>query len=177
MSLLEEVDLLKKIPLFANIETSKLKLLAFTSERIAYRAGETVFYQDEMGDSAHIIIDGEADVIVDTPSGPLNVATVKKNDFIGEIAILCDVPRTATVRAQTNLTTLRIAKDLFFRLITEFPQMAVEIMRVLAQRLEKTTKAAAAAEQQARNALGAQAMATPAGPADSSAGSGQTAGA
>ncbi len=140
MSLAEEVDLLKRIPLFANIETSKLKLLAFTSERVTYAAGESLFQQDEMGDSAHIIMAGQADVIVETKSGPLTVATIGKDDFVGEIAILCDVPRTATVRAKTDMTTLCITKELFFRLITEFPQMAVEIMRVLAQRLEKTTK-------------------------------------
>ena len=95
-----------------------------------------------MGDSAYIIIDGSADIVVDTPSGPKTVATASKNDFVGEIAILCDVPRTATVKAATELTTLRITKDLFFRMISEFPQMGVEIMRVLAQRLEKTTKLA-----------------------------------
>ena len=147
MSLAEEVELLKKIPLFANIETSKLKLLAFTSERLTFKAGEKLFEQDEMGQSAHIIVDGEASVIVNTPGGPREVATVGKNDFVGEIAILCDVPRTATVQAKTDLTTLSISKDLFFRLVTEFPQMAVEIMRVLAQRLEKTTKDAVQARQ------------------------------
>ena len=90
--------------------------------------------------SAFIIISGEADVTVDTPAGPLVVAHVGRNDFIGEIAILCDVPRTASVVARTDMTALCISKDLFFRLVTEFPQMAVEIMRVLAQRLENTTR-------------------------------------
>jgi CRP-like cAMP-binding protein len=60
------------------------------------------------------------------------------NDFVGDIGILCDVPRTATVRAVTELTTLKITKDLFFRMISDFPTMAVEIMRVLAHRLEHT---------------------------------------
>lgn len=142
MSLIEEVDLLKKIPLFSNIEVSKLKLLAFTSERVKFGAGEMLFNQDDMGDAAYIIMDGEADVIINTSTGPVTVATLQKNDFVGEIAILCDVPRTASVRAKSDLTTLMITKDLFFRLITEFPQMAVEIMRELALRLEKTTKAA-----------------------------------
>jgi len=142
VSLTEEVELLKRIPLFANIETSKLKLLAFTSERVNYKAGQVLFEQNAVGDSAYIIIDGSADIVVDTPSGPKTVATASKNDFVGEIAILCDVPRTATVKAATELTTLRITKDLFFRMISEFPQMGVEIMRVLAQRLEKTTKLA-----------------------------------
>ncbi len=139
MSLNEEVELLRNIPLFANIEPSKLKLLAFTSERLTFEAGQTLVRQGDIGDAAYIIIDGEADVIVESPNGPLRVATFGKNDFFGEIAILCDVPRTATVTASTRLTTLKISKELFFRLITEFPQMAVEIMRVLAHRLEKTT--------------------------------------
>jgi len=140
VSLAEEVELLRKIPLFANVEQSKLKLLAFTSERVVFNAGDVLFRQDEMGNAAYIIIDGEAEVIVNTPNGPLKVATVGRNDFVGEIAILCDVPRTATIRAATQLSTLCISKELFFRLVTEFPQMAVEIMRVLAQRLEKTTR-------------------------------------
>lgn len=140
MSLAEEVALLRKIPLFSNVEESKLKLLAFTSERMVFNAGDVLFRQDQMGDAAYIIMEGRADVIVNTPNGPLTVAQVGKNDFVGEIAILCDVPRTATVQAASELVTLCISKELFFRLVTEFPQMAVEIMRVLAQRLEKTTR-------------------------------------
>jgi len=139
VSLNEEVDLLRKIPLFAKIEPSKLKLVAFTSERLTFQAGQSLFHQGDMGDSAYVIVDGSADVILETAGGPLKVAAVTKNDFVGEIAILCDVPRTATITASTELVTLRISKDLFFRLVTEFPQMAVEMMRVLAQRLERTT--------------------------------------
>jgi CRP-like cAMP-binding protein len=140
LSLAEEVALLRKIPLFSNVEESKLKLLAFTSERMVFNPGDVLFNQDQMGDAAYIIMEGRADVIVNTPNGPLTVAQVGKNDFVGEIAILCDVPRTATVKASSELVTLCISKELFFRLVTEFPQMAVEIMRVLAQRLEKTTR-------------------------------------
>ena len=140
MSLSEEVELLRNIPLFANIEPSKLKLLAFTSERIAYGQDQILCRQGEIGDAAYIIIDGEAEILVDTPSGPMAVATVGRNDIVGEIAILCDVPRTATVKAKTKLETLVISKDLFFRLIMEFPQIGIEIMRELASRLEATTK-------------------------------------
>lgn len=140
MSLKEEVDILRNIPLFANIESSKLKLLAFTSERLTYRTDQVVCQQGDPGDAAYIILSGDADVIVDTPKGPLNVAKLGQNAIVGEIAILCDVPRTATVRAKTELVTLRISKELFFRLIREFPQIGIEIMRVLARRLEHTTR-------------------------------------
>ena len=139
MGLQEEVELLRNIPLFAKIELSKLKLLAFTSERLIYSQDEILFSQGDPGDAAYIIINGEADIVVNTPGGPLVIATLKKTEIVGEIAILCDVPRTATVRAKTELTTLRISKERFFILTIEFPEIAVEIMRELAHRLEQTT--------------------------------------
>ena len=139
MSLKDEVELLRRVPVFAQIEPAKLKLLAFTSERIAYEAGKILFHRGDMADAAYIIIEGEVEVMVDGPAGPVTVAMIGKNDIVGEIAILCDVPRTATVKAASELVTLRISKELFFRLIVEFPQIGIEIMRVLAERLENTT--------------------------------------
>ena len=139
MSLNEEVDLLRKIPLFANIEPSNLKLLAFASERLKFREGTELFHQGDMGDSAYIIINGAVKIVVSTPNGDVKVAEVNKNDIVGEIAILCDVPRTATVVAVRDVEALKVSKELFFRMVGEFPQMAVEIMRELAIRLEKTT--------------------------------------
>ncbi|WP_420563342.1 cyclic nucleotide-binding domain-containing protein [Thalassobaculum sp.] len=138
MSLNEEVELLRKIPLFAKIEPSKLKLLAFTSERLTYQGGQRLFQQGDIGDAAYIIIDGEASVRIRTDSGEIQVAELGKGDVVGEIAILCDVPRTASVEATGKLITLRITKELFFRLISEFPQISIEIMRELAARLERT---------------------------------------
>jgi CRP-like cAMP-binding protein len=136
MSLKDEVELLRRVPVFAQIEPAKLKLLAFTSERLAYEPGRILFHRGDMADAAYIIIEGEVEVIVDGPAGPVTVATIGKNDIVGEIGILCDVPRTATIKALTPLVTLRIQKELFLRLINEFPQMAIAIMQELAHRLE-----------------------------------------
>ncbi len=139
MSIDKEVEILRQIPLFANIDPAKLKLMAFASERLTFQSGHSLFRQGDPGDAAYIIVEGTADILVDTPSGPITVATLTKNDIVGEIAILCDVPRTATVTAMGELVTLKITKDLFFRMVTDFPEMGVEIMRVLAHRLEQTT--------------------------------------
>ena len=68
------------------------------------------------------------------------MAQIGRNAFVGDMAILCDMPRTATITATTKLDTLRISKDLFFRLINEFPTMAVEIMRELARRQDATNQ-------------------------------------
>ena len=149
MLLKDEVDLLRKVPLFAHLDPAKLKLLAFTSTRASFKPGQELFHQGDEGDAAYLILSGEADVVADTPSGEVPVATVGQNAIIGEIAILCEVPRTATVRAASRLETLKIEKEHFVRLIREFPDMSVEIMRVLGQRLTRTT----AELSQARSAL------------------------
>ncbi len=140
MSLQRDVEALRAIPLFAKVEPARLKLLAFTSEHIDYEPGEIVCRQGEPGDAAYILLEGSADVLVDTPSGRVRVATLGKNEIVGEIAILCDVPRTATVVAATRLHTLKIAKDGFLNLVTQFPHVAVEIMSELAARLHATTQ-------------------------------------
>jgi CRP/FNR family cyclic AMP-dependent transcriptional regulator len=136
MSIKEEVDLLRRIPLFANVEASKLKLLAFTSERIAFEAGHVLFNQGDLGDAAYIVIEGEAEVLVNGPAGPIQVAVLGRNAIVGEIAILCDVPRTATIKARQRLICLRISKELFLRLLNEFPQIAIAVVRELAHRIE-----------------------------------------
>lgn len=148
MSLNEEVEILRRIPFFAQIDPSKLKLLAFTSERVAFDAGHVLFRQGDAANAAYVIIDGKAEVIAESASGPVQLAVLDANKVFGEIAILCDVPRTATVRAQTRLTTLRISKDLFLRLLKEFPQIAIAVMRELAHRLELTNNALRAAHEE-----------------------------
>jgi CRP-like cAMP-binding protein len=145
MSLTQDVEALRNVPLFAKVDPAKLKLLAFTSERLEYLPGDELFHQGDYGDAAYIILEGEADILVETPKGAMNVATVGKNEIVGEIAILCDVPRTATVVAHGALETLRVSKDGFLHLVTQFPQVGIEVMNGLASKLNRTTQALTAA--------------------------------
>ena len=138
-TLSDEVEMLRKIPLFAGIDPGKLKLLAFASDRKIYKPGQDLFKQGDSGDAAFVIIDGTADVIVQTDSGEVVVASVGSNEFIGEISILCDVPRTATVRSTDDLEALMIKKEHFIGLISQVPDLGIEVMRELASRLQKTT--------------------------------------
>ena len=76
MSLVQEFELLRQIPFFAEMEPARLKLLAFMSQRVAYDAGKTLFSQGDAADAAYLIIEGEADILVDTPTGPVTLATL-----------------------------------------------------------------------------------------------------
>src|ERR1700741_3131893 len=117
MNLNEEVEVLKGVPIFSKIEPAKLKLIAFTGERMTFGMGQEVCHQGDSGDALYVILGGVADVLIDTDKGQLRITEMTKNDFFGEIAILCDVPRTATIKAREPLSTLKISKDPFYRLV------------------------------------------------------------
>lgn len=138
-TLSEEVEMLRKIPLFASIDPGKLKLLAFASDRKVYQDKQDLFKQGEIGDAAYVVVEGTADIVVETDAGEVVVAQLGSNEFIGEISILCDVPRTATVRANGDLKTLKVKKEHFLGLISQVPELGIEVMRELASRLSKTT--------------------------------------
>jgi len=136
----EEIDVLASIPLFAGMDRSKLKMLAFASERYNYPSGEVVFRQGEVGDNAYVVIDGEADVLLELSEGTRHLVTMKRNDLYGELALLCEAPRTATIKAATDLTVMAIAKDIFFKVIAEDTETSIRLTRSVAERLERTTR-------------------------------------
>ncbi len=136
----DEIDVLAGVPLFGGLDRSKLKLLSFASERHKYATDDNVFKQGDVGDKAYVIISGDADVILETEDGPQKLVTMSKNDLFGELALLCDAPRTATIRASTELSLMSISKDVFFKLISEDVNMSARVTRFLADRLVRTTK-------------------------------------
>ena len=139
MSLEQEVELIRRFPIFSKIQPAMQKLLCFSSERLTYDAGQVMFRAGDSGDACYIVIDGSIEISVSTPKGPLVVNTLGRNEIIGEIAICGDVPRTATATAGTRTETLRISKDQFLSVIRENPDAALELIRILATRLANTT--------------------------------------
>lgn len=131
-------SLLVDIPMFASIDRSKLKLLAFTSERLQFEENQTVFHQGDAGDHAYVIIEGQVDVILVSAAGESTVATLGSNEVFGEMALLSKMPRTTTIRAKTPLVLLSFSQDVFLRMVEENSEIASSMMRVLASRLAVT---------------------------------------
>ncbi|MBL9011913.1 MAG: cyclic nucleotide-binding domain-containing protein [Alphaproteobacteria bacterium] len=140
MSIVEDVEALRRIPYFATMDSAKLKLLAFTSTRVQLAQGGVLCREGEPGDAAYIVLEGEADIVVSAEDGrDVVVAHVPRNTFIGEMAVLRNAPRTATVVASSGLVALKVSKDAFFQLLRDQPAFAMELMRELAERLDDTT--------------------------------------
>lgn len=144
MTLDTEVQCLRQVPMFRDVDQAGLKLLAFTSECVQFAAGQRFFCQGDAADAAYVILEGRADVSLNTPTGEIKIAELGKNALVGEMGILLDSPRSATITAAGPTTALRIDKRVFLELLTQFPQMSLAIIREIASRLEKTTAQLAA---------------------------------
>ena len=139
--LTEEVDLLRSIPMFAGMPANKLKLLAFASDHITVADGDMLFQQGDDADAAYIVINGSADVLVSAEPGaePSRVAQLGRNSVIGDMAILADIPRTASVRADGHLEILKISRDHMMDMVKDSPTLALAVLKELVERLARTT--------------------------------------
>ncbi|HEY0275145.1 MAG TPA: cyclic nucleotide-binding domain-containing protein, partial [Paenirhodobacter sp.] len=145
MDLNDEARLLRSVPLFQRIDSSKLRLLAFSSERYSYAPGEIICRQGDDGDSAFVILIGNAEVMVSLPEasgGEMlhKVADLGPNAIVGEMSVLCNRPRSATVRAVTPMEALRIERGVLLNLLQTDPIVMNEVLHVLAERLAVTTE-------------------------------------
>ena len=140
MDLQQEADLLRKVPMFAKLEPSRLKLLAFTSEALTFEDGEILCHQGDQADAAYVIMQGEVEILMDTDAGPLPVASLGQNELFGELAVLTNAPRVATLRAKSGLRALRITDEMFLKFLAENSEVALDVMRQLSHKIAQTHK-------------------------------------
>ncbi|MBC04941.1 ABC transporter transmembrane domain-containing protein [Thalassospira sp.] len=137
----QEVRLLRTIPLFAGLDPSVVKLLAFTSPRLTFKHGEVLVKQGDPGDAAFIVISGRGEIWLTTDEHQtLKLRDVHAKEVIGEIALLVDAPRSATIRAVEDMTVLKLDKAEFLGLVRQDQAVSNQLIRVLAERLDQTTK-------------------------------------
>ncbi len=136
----QDVETLRNIPLFAGLPTARLKLIAYTAEVLHFEPGEVIVQQGDRADAVFIIADGEAEVWVHALDGHIvRLRTLGRHSLLGEIAVLCNGRRTATVQAKDHVVTLKLSAHLFLELLRHSPDIAMQVMRIMAERLEKMT--------------------------------------
>ncbi|HEX3863588.1 MAG TPA: SpoIIE family protein phosphatase [Stellaceae bacterium] len=127
----EIAQILAPTPMFARFDRASLLAVAAQCGFATYPAGTTIMHEGDPGSFALVIVEGEVDVFVELPSGPVHVATLGRNRIIGELGVFTDMPRTATIVARTYLIVVRIEQDSLMRLSTEYPSIGVSIVRDL----------------------------------------------
>ncbi len=138
MAVKDDVALLKRIPLFAKVDESQLNVLAFSTERVAVRKGEILYKHGQPGSAAFVIVDGEIGIKRNDKSedGPEVVAG--PGSLIGEQSMFASTPYRGTATAVSPVMALKISKELFYRVAEEFPDLAVEAVRTVNEKLDAT---------------------------------------
>ena len=127
MSINDEINALREVPPFAMLDENKLKLLAFVSELLTYKAGSTVLKQGDTGESAFVLMDGLIEVSIAHEDGSSFNQEMGQHTFFGEIAVTKNTVRAATITAKTDIVALKISKDALYDLIAEEPELATQI--------------------------------------------------
>jgi MFS family permease len=126
-----ELELLHSIPIFKPLPAPALDQLASSLVPVTATAGTEVIRQGDHGDRFYILTSGEVEVV----SEGQDASTLGPGDYFGEIALLRDVPRTATVRAKTELQLYALERDEFLSAVTGHPASAEAADAVVANRL------------------------------------------
>jgi hypothetical protein len=127
----EVVSLLRGLPLFAPLPAPVIERLVANLVPLAVEPGTAFIVQGDAGDRFYLILDGEADVTVD--GNPVSVQSA--GDYVGEIALLRDSPRTATVTARTPMRLLALEREPFLQAVTGHPQSREAADAVVRDRL------------------------------------------
>jgi HEAT repeat protein len=137
MSDVERVLFLRKVPLFAGLAPQDLKHVAAVADERAFVDDETIAGQGEPGDELHIVVDGEVRVLwMDPDAGSESeLARRSQGDVVGEMALITQEPRMASLVAAGEVRTLRLGRKEFEGVLRERPDTALAVIRVLSQRL------------------------------------------
>src|SRR3954451_17386589 len=128
----EKVELLKRAPLFADCSRGELEQIAQLADEIDLGQGKELTRLGESGREFFVLLEGEADVTQDGRS----INTLGPGDFFGEIALVEDTPRTATVTATTPVRVLVITDRAFKKLLGEQPELQRKVLVALAERVK-----------------------------------------
>ncbi len=135
MHLQESKRVLRQSDLFRDLNEIHLDLILMICEEISYRSGEYVFRQGDPGDALYIVARGEAEIIMepqDDRAAGLIIATSKQNDTFGEILLVDEGTRSASVRCKTDTQLIRISRDRLLRLCYDYPEIGFHIMHRIA---------------------------------------------
>lgn len=138
MSLDRDISLLSRVPLFAELSTEQLRLLAFSAVRLDLPAGEVLFREGATATSGYVVAFGAIELTTGKGARRPTVTTCEVGSLIGEIALFIETRRPATATAVVSSELLEIDRKLVTRMLNEYPHVALRLRATLAERLTAT---------------------------------------
>jgi CRP-like cAMP-binding protein len=126
-----KIDLLKQVPLFADASRRELREISMVADEVVVPAGSLLAREGASGQELVIIVEGAADVV----KRGRKINAVGSGEFVGEIAILTDQPRTASVKTTQPTHALVLTRRDFQTLMKRVPSIQLKVLEALARRL------------------------------------------
>ena len=131
-----KIELLKNVPLFSGCTKKELRELASRTDEIDLRDGYVLMREGRPGREFIVLVEGTAAVTRDGKK----VAELEAGDWVGEIALLTNVPRTATVTATSPIRVLVVTDRSFRSLVENMPSIALKVLASVGDRLARDSK-------------------------------------
>ncbi|MEW6669363.1 MAG: Npt1/Npt2 family nucleotide transporter [Thermodesulfobacteriota bacterium] len=138
ISITDKILHLRSIHIFQGLSVSELAAVASVTEEVTYPVGTVIIREGEAGETMYLVIEGEVAVLKEAKGGPqVELDHIRGGDYFGEMALFEDLVRSATVRSEQETRVLVLHKREFTEIVREYPLIALQICRVLSQRLRK----------------------------------------
>ncbi|WP_066268078.1 Crp/Fnr family transcriptional regulator [Hydrogenophaga palleronii] len=136
MSLLSNLDLIRRVPLFSTLTQAQAEAVADSVVKRRFKRGECIVEQGKKSNALAIVLTGRARVVTtDSRGREVILATMNPGDYVGEMSLIDNQPHSATVRAEVQTDVLILGRTEFARCLPENTSMAYAVMKGLVQRL------------------------------------------
>lgn len=133
-----EREFLKSVPLFSRLGEASVDAILRLTRRRRFKKDDVIFHEKEVGDSLFVILHGRVKIAIFGDDGKeVTLSVLSEGDFFGEMALLDQEPRSATVIAEEECELLSLQRDDFTRALEQDPGMGTSLIQVLASRLRK----------------------------------------
>ena len=136
----DNIEFLKHVPLFEGLDRKSLEAIANAAVEQSYTAGQDIVRQGDTGVGAFILKSGRVEAVQDRGGHQHKLTELKPGDDFGEMALLDEFPRSATVRAVEPTTCLGIQRWHFRGILESHPQIALALLPVLTKRLRNAER-------------------------------------
>ncbi len=130
---------LSRVSLFADLDEEGIKELSAIARKRIFRQGEVIFHRDDPGQVLYIIREGKVKICLTSPDGQeVSLTVLGAGECFGELAILDGEPRSTDAIALERLEVYTLQRQDFINVVLNHPKIAIQVMKVLSQRLRQT---------------------------------------
>lgn len=141
MSMLSNLDLIRRVHLFSSLTPPQAHALAEAAYKKRFKRGEILVEQGKMSNALYVILAGRTRVVMTDKKGrEVILATYKAGDYVGEMSLIDHKPHSATVIAEVQVDVLVQGRDSFLRCLLENTTLSFAVMHGLVQRLRKASQ-------------------------------------